>query len=141
MACHHFIVHLHTRADDRLRDLHTKLTADTHQHTKFFSDGNACLAFLRSQPNQRMFIILSGSVEATLVSLIVDCANVHRLYRLQDSFEIDVDKQLNFDREDDLLHRLFHDVELYLRQQADLCIEQAIVFKARAKSLGKGSCG
>jgi hypothetical protein len=51
------------------------------------------------------------------------------------------DKILMFDHENDLLRKLFKEIEEYLRQQAEQYIKQANIFKKRAQLFNQESCG
>ncbi|CAF4578395.1 unnamed protein product, partial [Rotaria sp. Silwood2] len=52
-----------------------------------------------------------------------------------------IDQVLMFDHEDDLLERLWNEMERYFREQAQECIQYAEDFKERAKQYKKPSCG
>jgi hypothetical protein len=51
------------------------------------------------------------------------------------------DKLLMFDHDDDLLERLWIEIEQHFREQAQECIQQAEELKQRAKQYKQQSCG
>ncbi len=121
----------------------TKLTQDKRQCIKIFIEFNSCLSFI-----QTVFLIVSGSFGSQVVPLIYVCEHIHQIFLFCGSiaahtnWAIDyTDKMLMFDHEDDLLRRLFKESEEYLRQQAQLYIEQAKVCKDRAEVFKQESCG
>jgi hypothetical protein len=139
---------LDRNANDSVSSFRTKLTQDEHQCVKIFTELNACLTFIQTNVNQTIFLIVSGSFGSQFVPLIYNCEHVHQIYlfcgSMADhiSWAIDyTDKMLMFDHEDDLLGRLFKEIEEYLRQLAEQYLKEANLCKDRAQVFKQDQCG
>ncbi|CAF1097885.1 unnamed protein product [Adineta ricciae] len=121
---------------------------DESQCVKIFTAVDSCLTFLEKNINKRIYFIVPSSFDPTAVLLICDHENVHHVYSLHGDIashtnlaEGYANKLTTFDHEDNLIDRLFQDIETYLRQQANECIIQANIYKERAKQVNTGCCG
>ncbi len=148
MNCTHVIVWLDSNANDSVSSFRSKLTEDPRQCVKIFAEMNPCIEFLQTNLNETIFFVLSGSFGSKVVPLIYDYNHIHQIYLFCGSIASHAnwamdytDKMLMFDHQDDLLRRLFTEIELYLRQQAERHIEEAKICKDRAQSLKQGPCG
>jgi hypothetical protein len=148
MNCSQLIVWVDANANDPISSFRSKLTENEHQCVKIFTEINSCLEFLQTNQDKPIFFILSGSFGSKIVPSVYEFNHIHQIYLFCGSiashrdWALDYsDKMLMFDHEDDLLRRLFKEIEEYLRQQAQLYIEQAKSCKDRAESLKQGSCG
>jgi hypothetical protein len=142
------IVWLDSNANDSISSFRSKLTEDAHQCVKIFTEMEPCIEYLQTNLDEMIFFVLSGSFGSKVVPLIYDFKHIHQIYLFCGSIASHAnwamdytDKMLMFDHQDDLLRRLFKEIELYLRQQAELCIQQAKICKDRAQSLKQPPCG
>ena len=104
-----------------------------------FTDVVPCVQYIRSHPDQTIFFIVSGSLAKEAVPQVYDLAQVNKILLFCGSvaahcqWALDyVDKILIFDHGDDLLERLWNELDKHLHEQAKMCLQQAREFKERA---------
>ncbi|CAF0935474.1 unnamed protein product [Adineta steineri] len=148
MNCSQLIVWLDANAHDPVSSFRTKLSQDQQQCIKVFTEINQCITFLENHVNETIFFILSGSFGSKVVPLIYDFDYIHQIYLFcgsissHTSWAIDfTDKMLMFEHENDLLQRLFKEIETYLRQQAEQYLKQANFYKERSQVFKQEACG
>ncbi|CAF0827708.1 unnamed protein product [Rotaria sordida] len=118
-----------------------------HQYVQTFTEVHPCLSYINSHLEQAIILIASDSFASQIVPLIYDSPNVLITFVFYASIKAHTDWTINyydklmmFDHEDDLLQRLWLQVEEYLREQAKQYLKKADELKARAKQF-KQSCG
>ena len=148
MTCSPLIVWLDINANDSVSSFRTKLTQDEHQYVKIFTELNSCLTFIQTNVTQTIFLIVSGSFGSKVVPLIYDCEHIYQIYLFcgsiaaHTSWAMDyTDKMFMFDHEDDLLRRLFKEIEEYLRQLSERYLKEANLCKDRAQVFKQNQCG
>ncbi|CAF1135051.1 unnamed protein product [Adineta steineri] len=148
MNCSQLIVWLDANANDYTSSFRKKLTDNEHQCVKIFTEVNPCITFIETHINQTIFFILSGSFGSEVIPLIYHYDHISQIYLFcasivsHTSWAIDyADKMLMFDHENDLLRRLFKDIEEYLRLQAEQYLKQANHCKAYAELFKQDQCG
>lgn len=148
MSCSQLIVWLDENANDSISSFRSKLTQYEHQSVKIFTEINPCITFIQTNINQTIFFILSGSFGSKVVPIIYDYEHIHQIYLFCGSIKSHIgwamdytEKMLMFDHQDDLLQRLFKEIEEYLRQQAEKCLKQANLCKDRAQTFKQDKCG
>ncbi|CAF1273507.1 unnamed protein product [Adineta steineri] len=148
MNCSQLIVWLDENAHDPVSSFRTKLSQDQQQCVKIFTEINQCITFLENHVNETIFFILSGSIGSKVVPLIYDFDYIYQIYLFcgsissHTSWAIDfTDKMLMFEHENDLLQRLFKEIETYLRQQAEQYLKQANFYKERSQVYKQEACG
>jgi hypothetical protein len=137
-------------ANDPSSSFRKKLIEESSQVqcVKTFTEIDSFLEFVQTNKSEKIFLILSGSFGEKVVPLIYDNENIYQIYLFcgsilsHSNWAMDfIDKMLMFDHEDDLLERIFKEVELYLRKQAQLYIEKANFYQNRSLSFKQESCG
>jgi hypothetical protein len=113
-----------------------------------FTEVNDCIHYIQSHPNEPIYLIVSGSFAERTVPQIYESSNLIQIFLFCGSISkyntwgLDYcDKMLMFDHGDDLLTRLWRELEIKLREQANLCFQQAEEFKQRALQYKQASCG
>jgi hypothetical protein len=113
-----------------------------------FTDANNCIEYIQSHPNELIYFIVSGLFAERIIPQIYEYSNLIQIFLFCGSvasyseWGIDYcEKMLMFDHGDDLLERLWKDLELKLREQANLYLEQADEFKQRALNYKQPACG
>ena len=104
-----------------------------------FTDVTPCVQYIKSHPDQTIFFIVSGSLAKAAVPQVYDLVQVKKILLFCGSVAAYcqwalayVNKILIFEHGDDLLERLWNELDKYLRGQADVCLQQAREFKERA---------
>ena len=104
-----------------------------------FTDVALCVHYIQSHPHQPIFFIVSGSLAKEAVPQVYDLAQVKQILLFCGSvaaychWALDyVDKIVIFDHGDDLLERLWNELDSCLQEQAKVCLKQAREFKERA---------
>ena len=112
-----------------------------------FTDKDKCLQFIQSHSSSSIYLITSGSFAKQIVPEIFEIFQVVRFYILCGSilshieWAVDYDTQiLMFEHGDDLLERLWTDLQLNLRQKGTLFFEEADACKNRAAQY-RQTCG
>ena len=115
---------------------------------QIFTSSSPCLAYIESHSMQRIFLIVSGSLARTLVPQVYDNEHLKQIFVFCGSIKAHVDwavdyteKLLMYEHPDDLLERLWREMEQDFRQQAADCIQQANVLKERADRYKQSGCG
>jgi hypothetical protein len=113
-----------------------------------FIDSNDCIRYIKSHPNELIYLIISGSFAKSTIPEIYDTSNLIQIFLFcgtiaaYSSWGIDYcEKMLMFEHEDDLLARLWKDLENQLHEQANLCLKKAEEFKQRALQYKQSPCG
>jgi hypothetical protein len=115
---------------------------------KCFTSPDACIRHIEHDSMQNHFLIVSGALAKDIMAQLVNYDNITQIYvfcgsiGLHLSWAMDyVEKLLMFDHQDDLLQRLWHDMERDFRTRAQRCIEQAEESKERAQRYKQAPCG
>ena len=139
------IVWLDSNSIDPASSFRVKL--NDHQDVQTFTDIHACVSYIKSHSEQMIFVIVSGCFASQIVPQIYEFSNVLMIFVFCASMKAHTDWAMDFcdklrmfDHEDDLLQRLWSQIEEYLREEAKQCIKQANECKERAKQLQQ-SCG
>jgi hypothetical protein len=150
MNYYQLIIWVDSNANDPNSSFRKKLIEESSQVqcVKTFTEIDSFLEFVQTNKSEKIFLILSGSFGEKVVPLIYDNENIYQIYLFcgsilsHSNWAMDfIDKMLMFDHEDDLLERIFKEVELYLRKQAQLYIEKANFYQNRSLSFKQESCG
>ena len=112
-----------------------------------FTDVALCVQYIQSHPHQSIFFIVSGSLAKEAVpqvyelvqvkQILLFCGSVAAYCRWAMAF---VEKILIFEHGDDVLERLWNELDSSLREQAEECLKQADQFKERARKYQQ-KCG
>ena len=142
------IVWLDIHADEPVSSFRDKLMHDQHEYVKIFADSQSCVTFIQSEIHKKIFFILSGSFGSEVVPIVYDLQQVQQIYLFcgtilsHVNWAIDyTDKMYMFDHENDLLERLYREVEAFLRERANFYLQQANLFRDRVQNFTQGSCG
>ncbi len=113
-----------------------------------FTAVNDCIQYIHEHPNQSVYLIVSGSFAKQVVPEIYESSNLVQIFLFCGSvasyseWGMDYcDKLMIFDHGDDLLERLWNDLESHLRQQALLYMQYAEKYKQRALEFKQPPCG
>ena len=136
IANRHFII---VWLDSNSSDPQSTFLRKLDNQAQAFTDVALCVQYIKSHPHQPIFFIVSGSLAKEAVPQVYDLAQVNKILLFCGSvaahcqWALDyVDKILIFDHGDDLLERLWNELDYSLREQADVCLQQAREFKERA---------
>ncbi|CAF3812033.1 unnamed protein product [Rotaria sp. Silwood1] len=112
-----------------------------------FTDVNSCIKYIQSHPNESIYLIVSGSLAKEVVPIIYESPNLVQIFLFCGSVSAYAewgmdycDKMMIFDHGDDLLERLWNDLQNNLREHATLCLKRAEEYKQRALQYKK-PCG
>lgn len=115
---------------------------------QIFTNASPCFAYIESHSTQRLFLIASGSIARTLVPQVYNYDHLKQIFIFCGSIKAHIDwavdytdKLLMFEHPDDLLERLWREMEQDFRQQAVDCIQQANVLRERADRHKQSGCG
>jgi hypothetical protein len=136
------VIWLDTNSSDPESNFRTKLgDAET------FTNVNDCVRYIQSHPNEPIYLIVSGSFAKEAVPEIYESSNLAQIFLFCGSVSsyaewgMDYcDKLMIFDHGDDLLERLWNDLESSFREQAKLFTKRAEEYKQRALQY-KQPCG
>ncbi|CAF3837411.1 unnamed protein product [Rotaria sp. Silwood1] len=138
----HNIVWLDANSSDPISSFRTKLG-----DVQTFTDVNNCIQYVQSHQNKPIYLIVSGSLAKEVIPEIYEFSNLVQIFLFCGSvsayaeWAMDYcDKMMIFDHGDDLLERLWNDLQRKLQEQATLCLERAEEYKQRALQYKK-SCG
>jgi hypothetical protein len=113
-----------------------------------FTDANNCIQFIQSHPNQLIYLIISGSFAKETIPQIYDYSNLIQIFLFCGSvaayseWGIDYcEKMSMYEHEDDLLERLWKELEIKLREEANLYLKKAEECKQKALKYKQPSCG
>ena len=110
-----------------------------------FTNVDHCMQYIRSHSHQLIYLIASAALGRQIVPQLHGLTNVAQVFLLgsaDSAWSQDLpDKVLAFESEDDLLARLWTDLEVQSRKQAARCFEQADEFKRKALILKQSCCG
>ncbi|CAF1464746.1 unnamed protein product [Adineta ricciae] len=118
-----------------------------HENLQTFHDINLCIDYIKSHSSETIILVVSASLALKLVPEVYGLSSISMILMFCTSIDNDTkwtkefsDKLLMFGEEDDLLKRLWLQIEEYFRKQAKQFSEQADQYKQRAKKL-EHSCG
>ena len=113
-----------------------------------FTNPNECIEYIQSHPNELIYLIISGSFAKTTIPQIYDCENLIQIYLFcgtvaaYSEWGVDYcEKMFMFEHEDDVLLRLWADLQSKLREKADHYLKKAGELKERALKYKQASCG
>ncbi|CAF1394034.1 unnamed protein product [Rotaria sp. Silwood1] len=128
------ILWLDANASDPMSSFRTKLG-----DAQTFTDVTSCIQYVQSHPNEPIYLIVSGSFAKEAVPKIYESSNIVQIFLFCGSVSAYAewgmdycDKMMIFDHGDDLLERLWNDLQKKLREQATLCFKSAEEYKQRA---------
>ena len=141
-----FIVWLDASVDLPVSSFRGKLSE--YKWVQFFSKSNDCIDYIKTHLVQTIFLIVSGSFAENVVSQVNEYNNVKQIFVFCASIASHThwainytDRLFMFDHEDDLLERLWREVEEHFRNLAQQCLQQAEEAKTRANQYKQPSCG
>ena len=112
-----------------------------------FTSVPECFQFIQSHPCQPIYLIVSGSFAKEIVPQIYELPQLLQIYLFCGSMSayttwaVDyIDKILMFDHGDDVLERMWNDIQTDLRLRAASFLEEADACKQRAAQY-RQSCG
>jgi hypothetical protein len=118
------------------------------QSVLIFKKSDECIEYIKSHLMENLFLVVSGSLAEYVVPQVSQYTSIQQIFVFCASiashthWAIDyTDRLLMFDHQDDLLERLFIEMEQHFREQAQKCIQQAEEFKKRAQQYKQPSCG
>lgn len=142
------IVWLDSHANDAISSFRDKLTHDQCEYVKIFTDSQSCITFIQSEIHKKIFFILSGSFGAQVVPIVYDLQQIQQIYLFCGTMSSHVnwaidftEKMYMYDHEDDLLERLYQEAEEFLRKSAEFYLQQANLFRDRARVFKQDPCG
>jgi len=113
-----------------------------------FNKSDECIDYIKAHLVQTLFLVVSGSLAEDIVPQVSQCINIKQIFVFCASIASHThwamdyaDKLLMFDHPDDLLERLWIDMEQHFREQAQECIQQAEELKERANQYKQAPCG
>ncbi len=113
-----------------------------------FTNPNECIEYVESHPNELIYLVISGSFAKETIPQIYDCANLIQIYLFcgtvsaYSQWGADYcEKMYMFEHEDDVLVRLWTDLQIKLREKADLYLKKSDELKQRALQYKQPSCG
>ena len=119
-----------------------------YRSVQIFTEPNECIDYIKTHLMQCLFLVASGSLAENVVPQVNECANIKQILVFCASMASHthwaadyIDKLLMFDHQDDLLGRLWIEMEQHFREQAQECNQQAEESKERAKEYKQPSCG
>ena len=137
------IIWLDSNASDAKSNFRIKLG-----NAQTFTDADECVKYILSHPNESIYLIVSGSFAKETVPKIYEATHLVQIFLYCGSvisyseWAMDYcDKLMIFDHGDDLLERLWNDLESTLRKQAALYLKCADEYKQRALQYKQPSCG
>ena len=118
-----------------------------YQSVQIFNELDQCIECIKNHPDQALFLITSGSFAKIIVPQINQYDCIKQIYVFCASVTVHVDwatdyveKLLFFEHQDDLLERLWSDLEKYFRLLIEQCTIQADGMKQRVRQY-KQVCG
>jgi hypothetical protein len=113
-----------------------------------FTNVNDCIQYIQSHPNEPIYLIVSGTFAKEVIPEIYDSSNLVQIFLFCGSvgsyseWAMDYcEKLMIFDHGDDLLERLWNDLDSNLRKQAALYLKCADEYKQRALQYKQPACG
>lgn len=115
---------------------------------QIFTETSACLDYIKDHQCECIYLIVSGAFSKIIVPEVYQYSNLRGIFVFCGSvityaeWALDYcDKLMIFDHGDDLLERLWNDIESNLRAQAALYTKYADECKGRALQYKQPSCG
>jgi len=137
------IIWLDTNSSDAKSSFRIKLG-----DAQTFSDVDGCIKYIQSHPNEPIYLIVSGSFAKETVPEIYEASNLVQIFLFCGSVSTYAEwgmdyceKLMIFDHGDDLLERLWNDLESNLRQKAALYLKSAEEYRQRALQYKQPPCG
>ena len=119
-----------------------------YSQVQLFTGAHQCIDYITSHSTQRLFLIASGSLAETVVPRVNEYEHLKQIFIFCSSIQKHIhwavdytDKLLMFEHPDDLLERLWREMEQDFRKQAEECIQQANALKERADEHKQSACG
>jgi len=119
-----------------------------YRWVQMFNKPDECIDYIKAHLVQTLFLVVSGSLAEDIVPQVSQCINIKQIFVFCASIASHThwamdytDKLLMFDHPDDLLERLWIDMEQHFREQAQECIQQAEELKERANQYKQAPCG
>ncbi len=113
-----------------------------------FTDADDCIQYIQSHPNELIYLIISGSFAEKTIPQIYESPNLVLIFLFCGSVAAYsewginyCEKMLMYEHGDDLLARLWKDIQIKLHEQANLCLKKAEEFKQRALEYKQPPCG
>lgn len=113
-----------------------------------FTDVDSCVEYIQSNSDEPIYLIVSGTFAKQTVPEIYELSNLVQIFLFCGSvasyseWAMDYcDKLMIFDHGDDLLQRLWNEVESNLRAQAAIYLKHADQYKQRALQYKQPACG
>ena len=120
----------------------------SYQWVQTFTKSDECIHYIKSHVMENLFLVASGSLAEYVVPQVKQCINIKQIFVFCASiashthWSLDyTDQLLMFDHQDDLLQRLWTEMEQNFREQAQECVQQAEELKERAKQYKQPACG
>jgi hypothetical protein len=120
----------------------------SYRSVQIFTKPEECVDYIKSHTMQHIFLIASGSLAEHVVPQINEYTNIKQIFVFCASMAAHThwamdyaDILFMFDHQDDLLKRLWNEMEQHFREQAQEYIQQAEESKERAKRHKKPTCG
>jgi len=117
-------------------------------NAQIFINPDECINYIRTHQNEYIYLISSGSFVREVVPVVYELNNLIQIFLYCGSvmkyaeWGLDyIDKLLMYDHGDDLLERLWSEMESHMRAQAKMYLEKADEYKNRALKYKKSSCG
>jgi hypothetical protein len=115
---------------------------------QIFTKPDDCIDYIKSHVMQNIFLVASGSLAEHVVPQVSECVNIKQIFIFCASIASHThwainysDRLLMFDHQDDLLQRLWNEMEQHFREQAQQCIQQAEEMKEQATKYKQPPCG
>lgn len=128
------IIWLDANSSDPLSSFRTKLG-----NAQTFTDANECVQYIKTHPDDPIYLIVSGTLAKVAVPEIYECSNLLQIFLFCGSvmtyaeWAMDYsDKIMIFNHGDDLLQRLWNELHTYFSDYGKLCLKHADEFKQRA---------
>ncbi|UJR14232.1 hypothetical protein I4U23_001223 [Adineta vaga] len=139
----HTIIWVDTNASDVSSTFRSKLG-----DAQFFTESNDCIDYIQSHSNISIYLIVSGHLAKSLIPKVYEYSNLIKTFIFCGSiiayaeWAMDYcDKLMIFDHGDDLLERLWNDLESQFRAQAIQYLRCADKYKNRALQYKQPACG
>ncbi|CAF1566952.1 unnamed protein product [Rotaria sp. Silwood1] len=123
----HRIIWLDANSSDPMSSFHAKLG-----DAQTFTNVDACVQYIQTHPNECIYLIISGSFAKEVVPQIYESSNLVQIFLFCGSVSaysewgMDYcDKMMIFDHGDDVLERLWNDLQSKLREHAAMCLKHA----------------
>jgi len=117
-------------------------------NAQIFNDSQKCIDYIQTHSNELIYFIVSGSLAQDVVPTIFELDNLMKIFLYCGSvmkyaeWGLDfIEKLLIFDHGDDLLERLWNEIESCLRSKGSEYAPLANEYKKRALRYKQAPCG